>query len=415
MALREFFPLIDPHFQPAIALLTPATNAAKIGSPSNAASQADRESRLAEPALNLALSSIDGLALDMEQARQGLLALLLENSFSSQMLAEQLAHVGDEGAEDSVLAVEQNGSTNIVQDYQFVQPDSQSTADHLAQLHQFHFLPTVLIRIAERVQPFTASDPAYHNQLEQACRQLQTSRQTMIAANTGLVGFVAYKHITSLSIDDLMQEGIVGLIKAVDRFDPHRGYRFSTYAIYWIRQAISRLIVKQEKVVRLPVALAERASTVFEAMRTSYLENNRWPSLPELQAQCELSLDDIKTISSYYQATHSLDAALSEDSDDHSLMASLKQQQFALPMDELIASNLNLYLGKAVDSLPDKEAAILSMRFGLKNQTEMTLQAIADQLNLTRERVRQIQNAALQKLKQQFGHDLMPFLEPNNS
>jgi len=214
-------------------------------------------------------------------------------------------------------------------------------------------------------------------------------------------------------MDDLMQEGIVGLIKAVDRFDPHRGYRFSTYAIYWIRQAISRLIVKQEKVVRLPVALAEKAAGVFEVMRACYLEHNRWPSLPEMEAQCDLPLDDIKTISAYYQATHSLDAALSEDGDDHNLMAGLTQQQFALPLDALISDNLNQHIGKVVASLPEKEATILNMRFGLKNHTEMTLQAIADQLDLTRERVRQIQNVALQKLKQQFGRDLLPFLEAN--
>jgi len=95
-------------------------------------------------------------------------------------------------------------------------------------------------------------------------------------------------------------------------------------------------------------------------------------------------------------------------------MATLKQQQFALPLNELIDRNLSLYLDNVVSGLPEKEATILTMRFGLKNHTEMTLQAIADQLHVTRERVRQIQNQALQKLKQQFGHDLAPFLEAND-
>jgi RNA polymerase primary sigma factor len=216
-----------------------------------------------------------------------------------------------------------------------------------------------------------------------------------------------------LSFEDLMQEGSIGLIKAVDRFDASRGIRFSTYAIFWIKQAISRLIVKQEKVVRLPIALAERSSVVFEVMRNSYLEHNRWPSLLEIKAQCDLSMDDIKTISSYYQSTHSLDSAQSDDGDDQTLMATLPQHQFAQPLNELIDSNLSLYIGKVVASLPEKEAAILNMRFGLHNHHEMTLQAIADQLHVTRERVRQIQNDALKKLKQQFGYDLLPFLEPN--
>jgi RNA polymerase primary sigma factor len=94
-------------------------------------------------------------------------------------------------------------------------------------------------------------------------------------------------------------------------------------------------------------------------------------------------------------------------------MATLPQHQFAQPLNELIDSNLSLYIGKVVASLPEKEAAILNMRFGLQNHHEMTLQAIADQLHVTRERVRQIQNDALKKLKQQFGYDLLPFLEPN--
>jgi RNA polymerase primary sigma factor len=134
----------------------------------------------------------------------------------------------------------------------------------------------------------------------------------------------------------------------------------------------------------------------------------------ELQARCELSLEEIKTISSYYQATHSLDESLSGEKDDQTLMSSLIQHQFPQPLDELVDQNLSLYLGKIVASLPEKEAAILTMRFGLKNHTEMTLQAVAEQLHVTRERVRQIQNNALKKLKQNFGYDLMPFLEPND-
>jgi len=238
----------------------------------------------------------------------------------------------------------------------------------------------------------------------------------MIVNNTGLVAFVARKQQTThLSHDDVMQEGVIGLIKAVDRFDPGRGIRFSTYAIFWIKQAISRLIVKQEKTVRLPVALAEKASAVLEVIRNSYLENERWPTWQELQGQSSLSEAEIKILINYYQSTLSLDASLDEDDDDLTLMAHMKQQQFALPLNALIDQGLTHYIEQLIAALPEKEALVLTWRFGLKNHAEMTLQAVADQMQVTRERVRQIQNEALKKLKQQFGYELKLFLEANES
>jgi RNA polymerase primary sigma factor len=163
------------------------------------------------------------------------------------------------------------------------------------------------------------------------------------------------------------------------------------------------------------VALAERAWVVFDLMRSCYLENNRWPTEAEIQSQCSLSAEEIRTISNYYQDTHSLDAGLSEDNPEQTLMDTLSQQQFVQPLNELISNNLNLFVTQVVATLTEKEAAILNMRFGLKNHSAMTLQAIADHLHVTRERVRQIQNQALYKLKQQFGYELLPFLEANDN
>ena len=371
------------------------------------------------------------MAEEMELARTNLLNLLLEKSFATQLLSEQLITNAVEGV-DYTLNNNDSSDKQAVQESGFVQANTinpvitaeinqtgiNSGSQQDYNLQTAHFFPVFLLRVAELTSKKMADpellDPDYRSRLSAQRLKLQKVRQKMIASNTGLVAFVACKHKTvSLSFDDLMQEGSIGLIKAVDRFDASRGIRFSTYAIFWIKQAISRLIVKQEKVVRLPIALAEKSSVVFEIMRNCYLENNRWPSVMELKAKCDLSMDDIKTISSYYQSTHSLDTAASEDGDDQTLMATLQQHQFALPLNELIDNNLSLYINQVVESLSDKEATILNMRFGLKNHHEMTLQAIADQLNVTRERVRQIQNDALKKLKQQFGYDLLPFLEPN--
>ncbi len=417
MALRDFYSLSETTVGPATnphskARELPKTFGATIDGPLS-----DIGETLVGPDLEPDSPSTPNLALRMEKARQQLLDLLLLNPNALKLLRAQLSSTSGEGV-DYMLGEQNKIEVHIVQDNHFVQPANTSVDNppRQSELSSIHFFPALLIRVAEQIQAMPCDELGYKTKLVACRRNLQTIRQQIIADNTGLVAFVAYKHKnTTLSFDDLMQEGIVGLIKAVDRFDPNRGIRFSTYAIFWIKQAISRLIIKQEKVVRLPVALAEKASIVFEAMRSCYLEHNRWPNLPELQAQCELSLEEVKTISSYYQATHSLDASLTDENDDQTLMASLKQHQFALPLNELIANNLSLYLGKAVGSLPEKEATILNMRFGLKNQTEMTLQAVADQLHVTRERVRQIQNNALKTIKQQFGYDLMPFLEPNDN
>ena len=359
----------------------------------------------------------DIIVMKNSESYRTLLQMFMAASISQMTPSKpQLLTVGVAESEDDVTEY-------VVQDVKVVQLNSVADLTDTAYqlMHELHFLPVFLLDVAGKVEKDLAlaghPDASYINSVKKARLGLKALRQEMINSNTGLVAFVAHKYKTNcLSFDDLMQEGLVGLIKAVDRFDPERGICFSTYAIYWIRQAISRLIVKQDKVVPLPVALAEKSSAVFEAMRNCYLKYERWPNLAELKACCDLSEQDIKTISSYYQATHTLDSSDNEDEQDNmEVMANMQQSQFVQPLDELIEGDLVSYVDKAVATLPEKQATILAMRFGLKNHTEMTLQAVADQLNVTRERVRQIQNEALIKLKQQFGFDLMLFLEPNDS
>lgn len=365
------------------------------------------------------------LAMNMEQAKQDLLLLLLAEDQTSTVLLQRFLSQLHRGLDISEIISDKTVEATIVQGIGFVQLNLDQAVRYFLEnsaakssLLRLHFLPGFLIEVSHlclSIDRFSDDCNEYLLNLNQATQALQHSRQQMIAANTGLAAFVAHKHKTTvLSFDDLLQEGVVGLIKAVDRFDPYRGFQFSTYAIPWIKQAISRLIVKQEKIVRLPVALAERACAVFEAMRSAYLQTERWPSVEQLKVLCDLSEDEIKTIRNYYQATHSLDMEIGDD-EGLKLMARMQQHQFALPLDNLIDRNLNQYLNQVVATLPEKEAAILNMRFGLKNHSEMTLQAVADQLLVSRERVRQIQKEALNKLKTQFGYDLMLFLESNDN
>ena len=399
------------------------------------------------------------LASHMEQARLQLLKKMLENKVLASHVVKRLLTALSKGGDYSEILLLKNSEEHKHLLYEFFAEFAQHDAFigegnrdrwHLAKqkvvqrcdfvqlnncidtenfvvsqrayemMCNLHFLPVFLISVSELVQNQLALvgdlDPGYKAQLQYSRAQLKNLRQEMIANNTGLVAFVAQKYkATSLSFEDLMQEGLVGLIKAVDRFDAERGNCFSTYAIFWIKQAVSRLIVKQDKVVPLPVALAEKSSPVFETMRNTYLQHERWPTLAELKACCSLSEQEIKTISSYYQSTYVNDASNDDEDDSLSVMERMRQEQFTQPLDKLIETDLVSYMNKAVATLPEKQANILAMRFGLKNHTEMTLQAVADHLQVTRERVRQIQNEALDKLKQQFGFDLMLFLEPKDT
>lgn len=397
-------------------------------------------------------------ALRVEQARRQLLSTLLEPEKIAAFVAKQLLMDLSKGKDYAeILLIKSNDDSkhllqhylfeleeqdadsnsprvcrlfvqqNTVQEYDFVRLNqAQGLESHKVVclvrqfMHKLHFLPVYLIALSERIENqmevIGYSDQIYFKQLRENRLGLKHLRQEMIAQNTGLVAFVAHKYRTTLlAFDDLMQEGMVGLIKATDRFDPERGTCFSTYAIFWIKQAISRLIVKQDKVVPLPVALAEKSSPVFEAMRNTFLRNERWPTTAELKACCNLSEQDLKTISSYYQSTFETDGDNDGEGDGMSVMEKMQQQQFTQPLDQLIDIDLVSYLDRVVSTLPEKQADILAMRFGLKNHTEMTLQAIADHLHVTRERVRQIQNEALNKLKQQFGFDLLLFLEPRDT
>lgn len=353
------------------------------------------------------------LAIELERSRLRLASCLINNPGSALFIAEQLAI----GRQNNGNFIASNNSKAVSA---FNQPPDKSALQLLqCELENLHLMPLFLLNIAGILFSNASSKTfslGYKRKLEKYRLDLQVNRQKMISANLGLVGFAAGKYTASnLGLDDLMQEGILGLIKAVDRFDPYRGICFSTYGMYWIRQAISRLIYTQDKIVRLPIPLAEKAYSVFEAMRNCYLQYERWPTVDELKQACGLPEHEITTISSYYQATHSLDTDNYSQADSRTLLEKMPQQQFNSPLEQLLDENLAAFLNKALASLPEKQAAILSMRFGLLDQTEMTLQAIADRLHLTRERVRQIQNQALKKLNQQFGCDLLTFMDAGDS
>jgi len=236
------------------------------------------------------------------------------------------------------------------------------------------------------------------------------ARQQLAEANNKLVLFIANQYKAGfLDFEDLVQEGQTGLLKAVDRFDYRLGFQFSTYAGYWIRQAISRSLSRCERLVRIPCGQVANINKVYRAKNELMARTGLDPSTKELAEYTKLSSDDINTIMSISQTVMSLEGPEDEE-DAFAPIDFLEQQIFTHAFSSIADADLERLLAKAIDSLNSREAKVICSHFGVDTDKEMTLQEIGSELNLTRERVRQIQVMALNKIKNNFGQQLMCFL-----
>ncbi len=245
--------------------------------------------------------------------------------------------------------------------------------------------------------------------LETEATWLKT-RQKLASANVKLVLFIANQYKASfLDFDDLVQEGQSGLLKAVDRFDHRLGFQFSTYAGYWIRQAISRSLSRSERVVRIPCGQVATINKVYRAKEELIGKTGKDPSTKQLAEHIDMSYDEVSNLLSISQTAMSLEA----DEDEENAFAPidyLEQQIFTHAFKSIAKNNLEQLLGDALNTLTAREAKVIYSHFGLSGEKEMTLQEIGTELNLTRERIRQIQVTALSKIKQNFGEQLVCFL-----
>lgn len=237
-----------------------------------------------------------------------------------------------------------------------------------------------------------------------------SSRQELADANSGLVLFIANQYKRGfLDFDDLVQEGQTGLLRAIDKFDCRLGFQFSTYAAYWIRQAVSRALSRCERVVRVPCEQVANIHRVLRAKNELFSKTGREPSIKELTEYSKIPDDQINTILAVSQTAIPLE---NQDDDDASLapIDFLEQQVFIHPLKKIEQSDLKTWIGKAVKILDPRELKVICCHFGINTGNEMTLQEIGAELHLTRERVRQIQVKALNKMKLSYGEQLMSFL-----
>ena len=227
-----------------------------------------------------------------------------------------------------------------------------------------------------------------------------TARDRMIRANVPLVLSIARQYDGArLELDDLIQEGMIGLCTAVDRFDAKRGFRFSTYASFWIRQRVLRALDQQDRLIRLPVDVANAARKIQTERDRLTQENGQEPSLDELAAACGISARRLEAVMGCLQDPLSLDAPVHEDEDAPAL--SVADRTAPSPEDVLITGIEQTAVMRQLRSLPPRDRKVLEARFGITGDGA-TLGEVAEGLGVSVERVRQIQRRALERLRKQF-------------
>ena len=228
----------------------------------------------------------------------------------------------------------------------------------------------------------------------------KAARDHMIKANLRLVVKIAYDYNQmGLPLMDLISEGNLGLIKAVERFDPAKGGKLSTYAAWWIKQSMKRALANQSKTIRLPVHLVDKISRMRKMIAKLTDELGREPENEEIAAELQIPTAKVALLKTVSVRPASLDAPVGEDNDSATLGDLVGDDAAVSPYEGLGDKNLKEDLSKMVNSLDPREASIIKLRFGLEGQKELTLEEVGKKFKVTRERIRQLQNIALRKIK----------------